>query len=504
MSLMGFKSGTDIRGYGAVEFSEEKLFLSDEVVSKITLAFVEWLSNRTGKECSRLKVSVGRDSRVSGPRIIKAVSDTLSALGVNVKNCGLASTPAMFMSTLDLECDGAVQITASHHPWERNGLKFFTPDGGLEGSDIATLLETAENATVDGLKADISKVADVDYMSDYAAHLRDMIKKGVNAENYEKPLDGFRIIVDAGNGVGGFYAENVLKPLGADTEGSQFLEPDGMFPNHIPNPENADAMKSICSAVINSKADFGIIFDTDVDRAGCVDRDGEEINRNRLVALASYIALEGHDSGVIVTDSVTSDGLKTYIESIGGEHYRFKRGYKNVINKQIELNNNGTFCPLAIETSGHAAFKENYYLDDGAYLMTKIVILIARDKTGNALQTILAPLQQPAEATELRFAIGCEDFKSYGEDVIAKLEKYYNGREGWKIADDNREGMRISADAKNGDGWLLLRLSVHDPIMPLNIESNTDGGVMQIAKDFYEFIKDFDLLDVTPIEKFIK
>lgn len=504
MSLMGFKSGTDIRGYGAVEYSEEKLFLSDEVVSKITFAFAQWLSERTDKDFSAITVSVGRDSRVSGPRIIKAVSDTLSALGVTVKNCGLASTPAMFMSTLDLKCDGAVQITASHHPWERNGLKFFTPDGGLEGSDIATLLEKAESIKMDLLVADASKVADVDYMSDYAAHLRDMIRKGVNAENYEKPLDGFKIIVDAGNGVGGFYAENVLKPLGADTQGSQFLEPDGMFPNHIPNPENPDAMKSICSAVINSKADFGIIFDTDVDRAGCVDRDGEEINRNRLVALASYIALEGHDSGVIVTDSVTSDGLKTYIESIGGEHYRFKRGYKNVINKQIELNNNGRFCPLAIETSGHAAFKENYYLDDGAYLMTKIVILIAREKTGNALQDILAPLQQPAEEKELRFAIKCDDFKQYGENVIAELEKYYSGREGWKIADDNREGMRISADSANGNGWLLLRLSVHDPIMPLNIESNEEGGVMKIAKDFYEFIKNFDLLDVSPIENFIK
>ncbi len=504
MSLMGFKSGTDIRGYGAVEYSEEKLFLSDEVVSKITVAFAQWLSERTDKDFSAITVSVGRDSRVSGPRIIKAVSDTLSALGVTVKNCGLASTPAMFMSTLGLECDGAVQITASHHPWERNGLKFFTPDGGLEGSDIATLLEKAESVAMDTLVADASKVTDVDYMSDYAAHLRDMIRKGVNAENYEKPLEGFKIIVDAGNGVGGFYAENVLKPLGADTQGSQFLEPDGMFPNHIPNPENPDAMKSICSAVINSKADFGIIFDTDVDRAGCVDRDGEEINRNRLVALASYIALEGHDSGVIVTDSVTSDGLKTYIESIGGEHYRFKRGYKNVINKQIELNNNGRFCPLAIETSGHAAFKENYYLDDGAYLMTKIVILIARDKTGNALQDILAPLQQPAEEKELRFAIKCDDFKQYGENVIAELEKYYNGREGWKIADDNREGMRISADSQNGNGWLLLRLSVHDPIMPLNIESNEEGGVMKIAKDFYEFIKTFDLLDVSPIENFIK
>ncbi len=503
MSLKGFKSGTDIRGYGAVEYSKEKLFLSDAVVSKITVAFAEWISQRNGKEISSLKVSVGRDSRVSGPRIIKAVADTLSSLGVSVKNCGLASTPAMFMSTLDLECDGAVQITASHHPWERNGLKFFTPDGGLEGSDIATLLEKAENINIDGIVADGTKITDVDYMSDYAAHLRDMIKKGVNAENYEKPLEGFKIIVDAGNGVGGFYAENVLRPLGADTDGSQFLEPDGMFPNHIPNPENADAMKSICSAVIASKADFGIIFDTDVDRAGCVDRDGEEINRNRLVALASYIALEGHDSGVIVTDSVTSDGLKTYIESIGGEHYRFKRGYKNVINKQIELNNNGTFCPLAIETSGHAAFKENYYLDDGAYLMTKIVILIARDKTGNALQDILAPLQQPAEEKELRFAINCEDFKAYGENVIAELEKYYDGRNGWKIADDNREGMRISADRENGDGWFLLRLSVHDPIMPLNIESNEEGGVMKIAKDFYEFIKKFELLDISPIEKFI-
>lgn len=504
MSLMGFKSGTDIRGYGAVEYCEEKLYLGDEVVSKITVAFAEWLSAKRGKEIADLSVSVGRDSRVSGPRIVKAVSDTLSALGVKVKNCGLASTPAMFMSTLDLNCDGAVQITASHHPWERNGLKFFTPDGGLEGSDIATLLEKAESITTEALVADASKISDVDYMSEYAAHLRDMIRKGVNAENYEKPLDGFKIIVDAGNGIGGFYAENVLKPLGADIEGSQFLEPDGMFPNHIPNPENPDAMKSICSAVINSKADFGIIFDTDVDRAGCVDRDGEEINRNRLVALASYIALEGHDSGVIVTDSVTSDGLKTYIESIGGEHYRFKRGYKNVINKQIELNNNGTFCPLAIETSGHAAFKENYYLDDGAYLMTKIVILIARDKTGNALQDILAPLEQPVEEKELRFAIKTDDFKAYGENVIAELEKYYEGRDGWKIADDNREGMRISADSQNGNGWLLLRLSVHDPIMPLNIESNEEGGVMKIAKDFYGFIRKFDLLDVSPIEKFVK
>lgn len=118
----------------------------------------------------------------------------------------------------------------------------------------------------------------------------------------------------AGNGAGGFYASQVLKPLGADVSGSQFLEPDGRFPNHIPNPENEDAMASVCSAVLEAKADLGIIFDTDVDRAGCVDAAGREINRNRLVALASAIVLEQYPGGTVVTDSITSDGLKVFIE----------------------------------------------------------------------------------------------------------------------------------------------------------------------------------------------
>ena len=503
MNFKGFKSGTDIRGYGAEQFSSEELYLSDSFVGAVAECFANWLSKRTGKPVDGLSVSIGRDSRVSGPRILSAAVAALTANGVKIYNCGLSSTPAMFMSTLDLNCDGAIQITASHHPWERNGLKFFTPKGGLEGENIAELLTDAEKIYGKTYTANDNLSVETDYMKTYCEHLRDMIKKGVNAADYDKPLEGFKIIVDAGNGVGGFYATDVLAPLGADTDGSQFLNPDGMFPNHIPNPENAEAMDSVSKATVNSHADLGIIFDTDVDRAGCVESNGEEINRNRLVALASYIALEGHDGGVIVTDSVTSDGLKDYIESIGGEHYRYKRGYRNVINKQIELNGNGKFCPLAIETSGHAAFKENYYLDDGAYLMTKIVILLARDKSGKAIGNILAPLKQPVEAKELRFSIKCSDFKSYGEKVINELEKYYSDKNGWTIADDNREGMRISADENHGNGWLLLRLSVHDPVMPFNMESNENGGVKKIANDFYNFIKRFDELDLTPIEKFI-
>ena len=502
MSYIELKSGTDIRGV-ASDLGGKTVNLTEQAVYDITAAFIVWYINKYEKNSAEMNVAVGHDSRITGEKIAAKVKEALINAGVSVIDCGLASTPAMFMTTVDLNADATIQITASHHPFDRNGLKFFTPDGGLEGENIAELLSEAEKIYGKKYRAEPTLCVENDYMKTYCSHLREMIKKGVNAEDYNKPLAGFKIIVDAGNGVGGFYATDVLAPLGADIEGSQFLEPDGMFPNHIPNPENAQAMDSVSEATVESHADLGIIFDTDVDRAGCVEANGEEINRNRLVALASYIALEGHDGGVIVTDSVTSDGLKEYIESIGGEHYRYKRGYRNVINKQIELNKAGKFCPLAMETSGHAAFKENYYLDDGAYLMTKIVILLARDKSGEAIKNILAPLKQPAEAKELRFSINCEDFRAYGEKVIEELEKFYADKEGWKIADDNREGMRISADRDNGNGWLLLRLSVHDPVMPFNMESNEKGGVKKIAESFYEFIKQFDKLDISPIEKFL-
>ena len=339
----------------------------------------------------------------------------------------------------------------------------------------------------------------------YAAHLRDLIQKGVNAEDYEHPLAGFKIAVDAGNGAGGFYARDVLAPLGADVSGSQFLEPDGMFPNHIPNPENEEAMASICTAVVDSHSDLGVIFDTDVDRGGAVDARGEEINRNRLVAIASVIALEGNEGGTIVTDSITSDGLKVYLEkTLGGHHHRFKRGYKNVINEAIRLNNEGINCPLAIETSGHAALRENYFLDDGAYLVTRIIIKMAQlRKEGKSLDTLLEPLAEPVEAKEIRLPITREDFRACGEKVIADLEAYAQAH-GWQIAPDNREGMRVSFNSENGDGWFLLRLSVHDPIMPLNIESNRAGGVLVIARQLNEFLTTCEGLDLTPMANFLK
>ena len=486
MEYSFLKSGTDIRGI-ASDLGGKTVELTNEAVLDISSAFVSFVVNRLNKPSNELKISLGHDSRITADRICECVKTSLVKAGVTVIDCSLASTPAMFMTTVDLGCDAAIQITASHHPFDRNGLKFFLRSGGLEGSDISEILKLASNGE-EVISETQGKIIKQDYMTQYAENLRKIIIKGVNKG--DKPLTGYHIIVDAGNGVGGFYAENVLKSLGADISGSQFLEPDGMFPNHIPNPENKEAMESVCKATVKANADLGIIFDTDVDRAGCVDKYGNEINRNRLIALASYIALGTENGGTIVTDSVTSDGLKTYIEeTLGGKHYRYRRGYKNVIDKAIELCNEGTYSPLAIETSGHAALKENYFLDDGAYLMTKIVIELAK---GVDFEKILAPLKMPVEEKELRYNITVPDFKDYGLKVIKELEEFALKNPNMKVADDNREGIRVSTE----NGWFLLRLSVHDPVMPLNLESDTVGGTDKDFAVLSEFISKFEGLSL--------
>ncbi len=494
------KSGSDIRGTAADGVIGEKIELTDKAVFDLTVGFCKWLREK-GYEGE--KIAVGHDSRISALRIKNQVIAALSEFGYEIYDCGYASTPAMFMTTVYLGCIASVQITASHHPFNKNGLKFFTKDGGLNGEDIERITalaceDYASNGRVPTAKA-------TDYMPVYAEGLREMICGELGVKQEDKPLSGYKIVVDAGNGVGGFYATDVLAPLGADVSSSQFLDMDGMFPNHAPNPENKEAMASICKAVTDNKADLGIIFDTDVDRAGCVDENGREINRNRLVALASIIALENNKGGTIVTDSVTSTGLTKFInEDLGGVHYRFKRGYRNVINEQLRLESEGINCPLAMETSGHAAFRDNYYLDDGAYLVTKIVIKMAQmGKEGKKLDSLIATLCDPAEEAELRFKIKEDDFRAYGNGVIADLEKFAENADGWRIADDNREGIRIYFDSEDMKGWLLLRLSVHDPIMPLNIESDTEGGCKKIAEAFAGFIGRYESLDVTPLINFL-
>jgi phosphomannomutase len=495
------QNGSDIRGVALAGVADEPVNLTPEVAEILGKSFVSWLTEKSDKSASELIVSLGRDSRLSGETLTKSVTEGITAMGAKVYDFGMASTPAMFMSTVNPEfaCDGAIMLTASHLPFNRNGLKFFTPEGGLGKPDISAILAIAEKNEFANA-AEKGSIERHDFISVYADGFVQQIRAAVNhPEHFDQPLKGLNIILDAGNGAGGFYADKVLKPLGADTTGSQFLEPDGTFPNHIPNPENKDAMASICQAVLDNQADFGIIFDTDVDRGAAVDATGKELNRNRLIAIISAIVLKEHPGSTIVTDSITSDGLTAFIDTeLNGVHHRFKRGYKNVINESIRLNESGQESWLAIETSGHGAMKENYFLDDGAYLITKLLIELAKSKlTGKNLLDSIANFQEPAESEEFRLKIGGEDFKDYGNQVITKLQEFAETQEDWQIVPNNYEGVRISCQSPEEDGWFLLRLSLHDPVIPLNIESNVSGGVEKITKRLIEFFQPFDALDLS-------
>lgn len=501
------QNGSDIRGYALEGVDGQPVNLTPGVVKVIGSAFAIWLSERKAKALKELKIAIGHDSRLSAESLKAAVIEGITLLGVDVVDCGLSSTPAMFMTTVadGYKYDGSVMLTASHLPFNRNGLKFFTAEGGLEKADITEILALSDKIYEGGIEKNNETKGNVEVLDFISVYSGILVNKIKDATGDEKPLDGFRIVVDAGNGAGGFFVDKVLKPLGADTTGSQFLEPDGSFPNHIPNPEDEEAMKAICNAVVANKADFGIIFDTDVDRAGAVDRNGREINRNRIIALIAAIAIHERPGATIVTDSITSEGLKKFIEEdLGGVHHRFKRGYKNVINEAIRLNKAGTYTPVAIETSGHGALMENYFLDDGAYLIAKILIQMAKLKKENkTIDELIANLEEPYEAKEFRMNISLTDFKAYGQQVIDDLEKFAKEQEGWSVEPINYEGIRVKCGKGFGDGWFLLRLSLHDPLLPLNIESNIENGVLVIAKKLLGLFEKYDNLDISGISKYV-
>jgi phosphomannomutase len=529
-SYKRLQNGSDIRGVALPGLPDQPVTLSPGVAFFLGQGLADWLAARKKNNTSGLRVAIGRDPRLSGPAMEAALAAGLASRGVAVATCGLATTPAMFLACIHPghAFDAGVMVTASHLPWNRNGFKFFTADGGFEKGDVTALLKAATEAhgvavetdpslavadgsapPPDGVAALVSaalatppgSVTRLDFMPVYASHLRRIIAEGLGMKESDKPLSGLRIVVDAGNGSGGFLATDVLAPLGADTAGSQYLDPDGTFPNHIPNPEDAAAMRAGVAMVRAARADLGIVLDTDVDRSAVVAASGEPINGNRYIALMADIVLRKYPGTTIVTDSVTSDGLSAYIQSRGGRHLRFKRGYRNVIGKGMEINAAGgpERCELMMETSGHGAMAENAYLDDGTYSASQIVIALAASAAAGGPTDVaagpLADLVEPADSVEFRLRLADPDFGAAAGRVLAAFREWVaSGRAGpaWSLEPENYEGWRARVDETSAGGtrgWALLRGSLHDPLLVLNAESSVAHGTCAIIGDVLSFFE---------------
>lgn len=491
------QNGSDVRGVAAEGIIGEDITLDSEKVKALGRAFVKWIGQKVDKR--PLVLAIGTDSRLTGPHFLEVLETCITECGADLLNCGLVSTPAIMLTTKmpEVKTDGAIMVTGSHMTFNRNGLKFFFNGDDIHQQEMSEIIDMAERGEAPHTLIP-GQVHIFNLMALYASKLRAKIcAKLADAPNPDKPFEGLKVVVDAGNGAGGFYTKRILEPLGADTTGSQFLNPDGRFPNHSPNPEDYEATLSIANAVRYAHADIGILFDADVDRVALVDSTGRTINRNDLVAIASAIVLEEHPGTAIVTDSITSTGLGRFItEILGGKHCRYQRGYKNVIQEAKRKNEAGDECWLAIETSGHAAFKDNNFYDDGAHFATRLLIKLAQLKReGKDLGSLIERMPEAVEQREYRLPIVGDDFSRIATDALMGIQQFASQIPGWEEVSQNHEGIRVMCKNQDECGWFLVRMSLHDPVMPINIESDIVGGIDVIVKKLKMFFRNVRSVD---------
>ena len=482
------RSGSEIRG--------PQQQLTDERAEKLGYAFACWLAERRGATPDAIVLAVGRDPRPSGARIKAALVRGITAADSDVLDCGLCSAPALF-KTVQPDCgnaDGAVMVTASAADPDLNGFRFITADGGLKDGDVNALLLRARDAEVPE-----RLVVRHDADGIYYEGLRSAAARCLE-DDALKPLLGMRVVVDARTSVGQGYA-HFLDSMGVETEGS--LHSVGIEDGIAGGPDDPAAIDAVTRAVKANRADLGVLFNADGSRAAIVDDGGRLISQNRLIALVAAMLLDVKPGATFVTDSVTSSGLSAFIAEWGGIHYRFKRGYRNVIEEAVRLNAEGIDCPLAIETSGHAAFRENGFLDDGLFLATRVICeALNRKREGQNVFRLIDDLREPVESVELRLPVLDVEDPAAGQDVVEVVLSYTLDDPRWQVAPDSREGVRITFNLDGGvnNAWFQLRMSVHDPVMVLNAESDVPGGVRRILGALYALIQDSQTLDLEKLK----
>ena len=483
------RSGSEIRG-------PERL-LTDGRVEKLGYAFACWLAERDDTTPDALKLAVGRDARASGARIKAALVRGITAADSDVLDCGLCPAPALFRLA-GSEADGAAMVTASAANPELNGLLFITAKGGLSAADVEDILRRASDSEVPE-----RLVVRRDAGEAYYEGLRRTAARCLE-DDALKPLLGMRVVVDARSRVGRDYAR-FLDGLGADVEGSLYPEEGEDAEGLIVDIDAPGEVEAVARAVQANRADLGVLFNADGSRAAIVDDGGRPIAQNRLIALTAAMLLDEQPGATFVTDSVTSSGLSAFIAEWGGVHFRFKRGYRHVIDEAVRLNAEGIDCPLAIETSGHAAFRENGFLDDGLYLATRVICeALNRKREGQNLFGLIDDLKEPVESVEIRLPVlDEEDPSAASQEVVEALLSHTLKDPGWQVAPDSREGVRITFNLDGGvnNAWFQLRMSVHDPVMALNAESDVPGGIRRILAELYALIRDTGALDLAPLRR---
>lgn len=451
----------DIRGIAHRPESDQAPDLTPETMELIGKASGTYLKRNYGTN-----LAVGRDCRLSNPELSDAFIKGVLSTGCDVTEIGMVPTPMLYWTVCHYEFDGGAAITASHNPKEYNGVKLVAKGAhsvcGDELQDVYQLAVTGDFETGEG------SYKEIEIFPEYLEHLSGLV-------HLDRPL---KIVVDAGNGATGPYVKPFFEALGCDVI-ALYAEPDGAFPNHPANPEEAENMQDLIGAVQDHNADLGIGFDGDGDRVGVVDEMGVHYSADWLLMLLARDLLSRQPGAKIVFDVKVSQVLIDDILKHGGEPVMCKTGHSFIESKMHEIG-----APLGGEISGHMFFAEDYYGFDDAFLgAAKILEILSQSE--KTFSQHFADIRPTACTPELKSH--CPDDLKFGivEAVTAKFVENYDC-----ITID---GVRVNFD---DESWGAVRCSNTSPNLTIRFEAPTKERLSEIMDLMLEELSQYPEVDL--------
>jgi phosphomannomutase/phosphoglucomutase len=432
----------DIRGIAETE-------LLDDDVYRLGQAFGTYALEHGATSCP-----VGRDVRLSGPRIQKALTDGILSTGLDVIDVGVVPTPTFYFSQFLLDTRAGVMVTASHNPPPYNGFKVGLDKTTIYGEEIQNLRKVMEAGR---FRQGKGKLESRDVVPAYIEALRSRV-------TVSRPL---RVAFDPGNGCAGVLLERLFAGTMVTPEYIN-LTPDGNFPAHVPDPTVPKYMKQLTDLVLAKGFDCGIGYDGDSDRIGAIDEKGNSVYGDRLLGICATEVIAKHPGAKVVFEVKCSQGLVEYLERIGGTPLMWKTGHSLI---KAKMKEEGAL--LAGEMSGHMFFADDYYgYDDALFASLRLLSIMA--STGRRLSDLAAEMPSYPVTPELRAE--CPDELKF--KIVDEVRDYFRGK--YKVIDI--DGARVVF----ADGWGLIRASNTQAVLVLRFEAKTRERLAEIRRLFYD------------------
>ncbi len=420
--------------------------------------FAEHLGRAFGSEAvaaGEKAVAVGRDGRLSGPGLVKALIKGLASTGLDVVDLGAVTTPMLYYVAATRAkhgCRSGIQVTGSHNPKDYNGFKMVLAGRAIYGDEIQALRLRMESETYTRAKG---RSARMDVLAEYRQRI-------VGDCKLARPM---KIVVDSGNGIPGASAPGILRAMGCEVT-ELYSEVDGDFPNHHPDPSKPENLADLIAAVKNSDAELGLAFDGDGDRLGIVTKEGHIIYPDRQLMLLATDVLKRNKGATIIFDVKCSQRLAPAIRKAGGKPLMWKTGH-SLIKAQLKT----TGSPLAGEMSGHIFFGERWYgFDDATYTAARVLEILSRSKNPSQVLNAL-----PTSFSTPELNVPCAEGEPKRVVEALQAQAKFPGAKMTTI-----DGVR--ADYKDGFG--LIRGSNTTPVLVLRFEGHTPEALHRIETDF--------------------